>query len=294
VSIFSKFKNRDRKHRKSYGGSRAGAFFLFLVLILLGVFMIFPIYLSVIQSIKPPQELFEFPPKLYAVNPTDQNYTDMMKLVGSQWVPFSRYAFNSVVIAVSVTVLQLVFASSAAYALAKVKFPGVKFFNKLITLALLFTSQVLFIMQYLVMASLNLIDTLAAVILPAISTAMGLFLMIQFMGQIHDAMIEAAKLDGASHIRICWQIVMPNVKPAWLTLMIFAFQGAWQINGYAFIYSEQLKPIPAVLQQIATEVIKRAGVAAATVVIMMVPPIVLFLIAQSNIIETMAQSGIKD
>jgi len=239
-------------------------------------------------------ELFEFPPKLYAVNPTDQNYTDMMKLVGSQWVPFSRYAFNSVVIAVSVTVLQLVFASSAAYALAKVKFPGVKFFNKLITLALLFTSQVLFIMQYLVMASLNLIDTLAAVILPAISTAMGLFLMIQFMGQIHDAMIEAAKLDGASHIRICWQIVMPNVKPAWLTLMIFAFQGAWQINGYAFIYSEQLKPIPAVLQQIATEVIKRAGVAAATVVIMMVPPIVLFLIAQSNIIETMAQSGIKD
>ena len=149
-------------------------------------------------------------------------------------------------------------------------------------------------MQYLVMASLNLIDTLAAVILPAISTAMGLFLMIQFMGQIHDAMIEAAKLDGASHIRICWQIVMPNVKPAWLTLMIFAFQGAWQINGYAFIYSEQLKPIPAVLQQIATEVIKRAGVAAATVVIMMVPPIVLFLIAQSNIIETMAQSGIKD
>lgn len=294
MSIFSKTKRLERKKRSSFGGSRAGTFFLFVVLISLGVFMIFPIYLSVIQSIKPPQELFEFPPKLYAINPTDQNYADMFRLVGSQWVPFSRYAFNSAVIAVSVTVLQLIFASSAAYALAKVKFPGVNFLNRLITLALLFTSQVLFIMQYLVLATLGLIDSMLAVILPAIATAMGLFLMKQFMGQIHDSMIEAAKLDGASHIRICWQIVMPNVKPAWLTLMIFAFQGAWQINGYAFIYSEQLKPIPAVLQQIATEVIRRAGVSAATVVIMMIPPIVLFLIAQSNIIETMAQSGIKD
>ena len=210
------------------------------------------------------------------------------------WVPFSRYIFNSVFVAVVVTVAQLLFSSSAAYALAKVKFPGVKALNKIIEVALLFTSSVLYIMQYIVMATVGMIDTYFAITLPYISTAMGLFLMRQFMGQIHDSMIEAAKLDGAGHLRICWQVVMPNVKPAWLTLMIFAFQGAWQITGYSFIYNEALKPIPTVMQQITASGIARAGVAAAAVVITMIPPMLVFVFCQSNVLETMAQSGLKD
>ena len=200
--------------------------------------MIFPIYLSVIQSLKPVEELFLFPPRLYVQNITDQNFADLLATASNMWVPFSRYVFNSVFVAVVVTVAQLLFSSSAAYALSKVAFPGAKALNKIIEVALLFTSTVLYIMQYMVMATLGMIDTYFAIILP-------------YIAKLPDSMIEAAKLDGASHIRICWQIVMPNVKPAWLTLLIFAFQGAWQITGYSFIYNEALKPIPTVMQQIS-------------------------------------------
>ena len=285
---------RIKKSRKKYGGSLGGDIAIFILLTLLGLFMLFPIYLSVIQSIKPPEELFLFPPKLYAMAPTNQNFVDLMNTASNMWVPFSRYIFNSIFVGVVVTVTQLIFASSAAYALSKVNFPGKKVLNKIIEIALLFTSTVLFIMQYMVMAKIGLIDTYLAITLPYIATPMGLFLMRQFMGQIPDAMIEAAHLDGAGHARICWQIVMPNVKPAWLTLMIFAFNGAWQITGYSFIYNEALKPIPTVLQQITASGIARAGVAAAAVVILMIPPMLIFVLCQSSVVETMAQSGLKD
>ena len=283
-----------KRRRKRYGGSLGGDIFIFVVLVLLGLFMLFPIYLSIIQSLKPVEELFLFPPRLYVSNITDQNFSDLLATASNMWVPFSRYVFNSVFVAVVVTVTQLIFASSAAYALSKVTFPGAKALNKIIEIALLFTSTVLYIMQYMVMATLGMIDTYFAIILPYIATPMGLFLMKQFMGQIPESMIEAAKLDGASHMRVCWQIVMPNVKPAWLTLMIFAFQGAWQITGYLFVYSEQLKPIPIVMQQIAAAGIARTGVSSATVVVLMLPPMILFLILQSNVVETMAHSGLKD
>ncbi len=277
-----------------WGGSRGGDIAIFILLALVGIFMLFPIYFSFIQSIKPVEELFLFPPKLYVQRPTMQSFEDMLKVAGGMDVPFSRYVFNSVFVSVVVTVAQLLFASSAAYVLAKVKAPGVRAMNKIIEVALLFTSSVTYIVQYIVMAKIGLIDTYFALTLPYIATPMGLFLMKQFMGQIPESMIEAAKLDGASHLRICWQVVMPNVKPAWLTLMIFAFQGAWQITGYLFVYSEQLKPIPIVMQQIAASGLARAGVSYATVVVLMLPPMILFLILQSNVVETMAHSGLKD
>ncbi len=285
---------RVRKSRKKYGGSVGGDIAIFILLLLVGLFMLFPIYLSVVQSLKPSEELFMFPPKLYVMRITDQNYVDLLNTASNMWVPFSRYVFNSVFVAVVVTVAQLIFSSSAAYALAKARFPGQKALNKIIEIALLFTSTVTFIMQYMVMAAMGLIDTYFAITLPFIATPMGLYLMRQFMGQIPDAVIEAAKLDGAGHWRTCWQIVMPNVKPAWLTLMIFAFQGAWQITGYSFIYNEALKPIPTVMQQISASGIARAGVAAAAVVITMIPPMLVFVFCQSNVLETMASSGLKD
>ncbi len=285
---------RVRKSRKKYGGSVGGDIAIFILLLLVGLFMLFPIYLSVVQSLKPSEELFMFPPKLYVMRITDQNYVDLLNTASNMWVPFSRYVFNSVFVAVVVTIAQLIFSSSAAYALAKARFPGQKALNKIIEIALLFTSTVTFIMQYMVMAAMGLIDTYFAITLPFIATPMGLYLMRQFMGQIPDAVIEAAKLDGAGHWRTCWQIVMPNVKPAWLTLMIFAFQGAWQITGYSFIYNEALKPIPTVMQQISASGIARAGVAAAAVVITMIPPMLVFVFCQSNVLETMASSGLKD
>lgn len=260
----------------------------------MGLFMLFPIYFSFIQSIKPVDELFLFPPKLYAQRPTMQSYSEMLKAAGGYDVPFARYAFNSVFVSVSVTLLQLVFSSMAAYVLAKVKAPGIKALNKTVEISLLFTSSITYIVQYIVMAKIGLINTPAALILPFTATPIGVFLMRQFISQVPDTMIEAAKIDGASHFRICWQVVMPNVKPAWLTLMIFAFQGSWQSNGYQFVYSEELKPLPVVLGQISSLGLNRAGVSYAAVVIMMLPPMILFLVLQSNVVETMAHSGLKD
>lgn len=280
--------------RKKYGGSLGGDIGIFIFLLLVGLFMMFPIYLSVIQALKPVEELFIFPPKLYILRPTTQNFTSLLRVAGNLWVPFSRYVFNSVFVSVVVTVAHILVATSAAYCLAKVKFPGVKILNSIIITALLFNSSVLYIMQYMVMGTLGMINTYFAIILPYIATPMGLFLMRQFMGQVHDAIIESAKLDGAGHIRICWQIVVPNVKPALLTMIMFAFQGAWQITGYAFIYNEALKTIPTIMQQISASGIARAGVSAATVVVLMIPTMLVFLFLQSNIHETMAHSGIKE
>ena len=103
-----------KKGRKRYGGSLGGDIFIFVLLTLLGLFMLFPIYLSIIQSLKPVEELFLFPPRLYVSNITDQNFADLLATASNMWVPFSRYIFNSVFVSVVVTVTQLLFASSAA------------------------------------------------------------------------------------------------------------------------------------------------------------------------------------
>lgn len=285
---------RLKKKRRMRGGSRGGDIAIFAVLFIIGLFMLFPIYFSIIQSLKPSEELYLFPPRLYVQRPTLQSFSDMLKVAGGLDVPFTRYVFNSVFTSVSITLLQVAFTSSAAYVLAKVKAPGIKALNKIIEVSLLFTSSVTYIVQYIVMSKIGIINTPAALILPLAATPIGLFLMRQFMSQVPDTLIESAKIDGASHFRICWQIVMPNVKPAWLTLIIFAFQGSWQTNGYLFVFSEELKPLPVVMQQIAASGMQRAGISYAIVVVMMLPPMILFMCLQSNVVETMAHSGLKD
>ena len=256
--------------------------------------MALPIYLAVIMSIKPVHELFVFPPKFYVIDPTLDNYRDMFKTLSDMWVPFSRYVFNSVFVTVCVTVAQCVFASMAAFVLAKCRIPGGNFLNKLIVTSLLYQSNVIYIMQYIVMAQLHMINTYWALILPSVASPMCLFLMRQSMSTVPDAMIEAAKVDGANMFTICWKIVMPNQKPALMTMIIFAFQAAWNIQGGTLVYKEALKTLPTVVNQAATAGLARTGVAMAGTVFMLVPPIVIFMLAQKNVIETMAHSGIKD
>ncbi len=279
---------------KQAGRKIGGTVCIFLFLLILGLFMALPIYLAVVMSIKPVEELFIFPPKLYAIEPTLENFGDMFSVLKQNQVPFSRYVFNSVAVTVSVTVLQCVCASMAAFVLAKCRFPGNKIINNIIVIALLYQSNVIYIMQYIVMAELGLINSFLALILPSIASPMGLFLMRQSIGQVPDAMIDAAKVDGAGLFRICWQIVMPNQKPALMTLIIFAFQAAWNIQTGTLVFNEEYKTLPTVVQQAATSGLARAGVAMAAAVFMLVPPIVVFMIAQKNVIETMAHSGIKD
>ena len=257
--------------------------------------MVFPMYYSVIQSMKPVEELFVFPPKLYVLNPTTNNFSDMFKVAASSWqVPLSRYIFNSFFITIVICICNLFVCCCAAFVLAKCKFPGNKVINQIIVIALLFSSNATWIMQFLVMAKLHMIDTYWALILPSISTSMGLYLMRQSMTTIHDSMVEAAKVDGAGLFRICWQIVVPNSKPALMTLIIFAFQGAWNIQGGALIYSEQLKTLPTVVQQITAAGLARQGVTFAAAVVLLIPPLIVFLVAQGNVMETMANSGMKD
>lgn len=284
-----------RDKRKKINGSLGGDICIFIFLALLGLFMIFPIYYSVIQSIKPVEELFVFPPKLYVINPTIQNFQDMFDVAASMWVPFSRYVFNSLFTTVVICVCNLFVCCCGGFVLAKCKFPGSKTINTIIVTALLFSSNATWIMQFLVLAKLHMIDTYWCLILPNIATSLGLFLMRQNMSTIHDSMIEAAKVDGAGLFRICWQIVVPNSKPAVMTLIIFAFQGAWNLqSGGSLIYSEELKTLPTIVQQIAQIGLARQGVTFASAVLLLIPPLVVFLIAQGNVMETMANSGIKD
>ena len=164
----------------------------------------------------------------------------------------------------------------------------------LIVTALMFSAHVTAIPNYLVMSGLGWLDNYLSLIVPAIAKPMGLFLMKQFMEQVPDSLIEAARIDGASEFAIFTRIVMPSVKPAWLTLIIFSFQDLWNLQGSNYIYSENLKTLPYALSQISAAGISRAGATAAVAVIMMIIPITIFIFCQSNIIETMVSSGIKE
>lgn len=287
-------KEKMKSSNRQAGRKKGGIIAIFIILLLLGIFMILPIYLLIVMSIKPVEELFVFPPKLYALSPTLDNFRDMFDVLRSNRVPFSRYVFNSLFVTAAVTICQCVFSSMAAFVLAKCTFPGSKILNKIIVAALLYQSSVIYIMQYIVMAKLGIINTYMALILPAIASPLAVYLMRQSITQIPDSIIEAAKVDGAGLFRICWQVVMPNQKPALMTLIIFAFQGAWNIQGDSLIFDESMKTLPTVVEQAASSGLARAGVAMAAAVFVLIPPVVVFIIAQKQVIETMAYSGIKD
>ena len=274
---------------RSLGGSIA----IFILITIVGIFMFFPFIYAILQSVKPMEEIFIFPPRFWVKNPTGENYRLLSTLTDSLWVPFSRYLMNTVAVTLAGTLLNLLFASMAAFPLAKYDFPGSKWIFNIVVSALLFAGPVTALPQYIVIAKLGLINSLWAVILPAVALPLGLFLMKNFMGQISNAMLEAATIDGAGILRIFISICMPLVKPAMFTLIIFSFQSLWNSTGGNYLYDEAIKLLPTVLNQITSSGLARAGVTAAAGVIMMIPPFILFVILQSRIIETMAFSGIK-
>ena len=256
--------------------------------------MVLPLIYAINNAFKPLDELFIFPPRFFVRNPTTDNFYDLVALMGNSWVPLSRYIVNTLVITIIGTVGHIILSSAAAYPLAKFRFPGSKVLFSIVVMSLMFTGHVTAIPNYMVMSWLGWINTHASIIIPSLAFPLGLFLMKQFMEQIPDALLEAAKIDGASEYRIYAQIVMPNVKPAWLTLMILQFPALWGSDGGNFIYSENLKTLHYALGQITAGGIARAGVGAAVALILMIVPITLFIISQSNVIQTMATSGMKE
>lgn len=267
---------------------------LFLILVLFGAFMALPLIYAINNAFKPLDELFIFPPRFFVINPTMDNFYDLVSLMGNSWVPLSRYIANTLLITLIGTAGHILLASAAAYPLAKHRFFGSRILFSIVVLSLMFSAHVTAIPNYMVMSWLGWINTHASIIIPSLAFPLGLFLMKQFMEQIPDALIEAAKIDGASEYRIFWSIIMPNVKPAWLTLMILQFPALWGSDGGSFIYSENLKTLHYALGQIIQGGIARAGVGAAVALLLMIVPITLFVISQSSVMQTMATSGMKD
>ncbi len=266
---------------------------LLILLAAFGFFSAYPLIMTASNAFKPLDELFLFPPRLLPRNLTLGNFKDLFELIGNSWVPFSRYFFNTIFITVLGTAGHVIFASMCAYPLAKYKFPGKTVLFTLVVYSLMFTPYVTNIPNYIIITRLGLIDTVWAIVLPAIGSSLGLYLMKQFMEQIPDDLIESAKIDGASEYRIYWQIVMPLVKPAWVTLIILLFQRLWTNTGGTFIFSEEKKPLSYALTLIAQGSIERAGTIAAVSFIMMIVPVTFFIVSQSKVLETFSTSGMK-
>ena len=274
--------------------SVAGNSLLFTLMGIFGVLMALPLVMIVNNALKPLDELFQYPPKLFVRNPTLDNFVDLFVAMNSSWVPFSRYLLNTVIITVGGTGGHVILASLAAYPLSKHNFRGKKLLFDMVVLSMMFSWTVTQIPNYMIISWLGINNTYLALILPACSYGMGLYLMKQFMDQIPNSLLESARLDGASEFRVFMTIVMPNVKPAWLTLAIFQFQQMWGNTGAMFLRDEELKPLQYSLQQIAAGGTARAGASAAVTFIIAAIPIIFFLICQSNVLETMTTSGMKE
>lgn len=275
--------------------SRIGNGFVIVLLLILGAFMAFPLYYTLIQSLKPSEELFQFPPRLYVLRPTGEHYTELFQLMSNLWVPLSRYLFNTLFVAVLGTLLHVLLAGMAAYPLAKHKFPGRDILFGIILLGLMFVGQVTFLPTFIIISKLKILNTYWAYILPSIGASLGLFLMKQFIEQLPDSLLEAARIDGAHEWRIYFQIVLPNIKPAALTVIIFQFVNIWNGLSKELVYDEQLKVVKVALEQIsASNAYARMGSGMAGSVLLMIPPILVFILLQRNVVETMTFAGLKE
>ncbi len=270
---YKKPKKVNYKKQKQLNRSKAGNGLLFVLMFICGIFMALPLVMIVNNALKPLDEIFQYPPRIFVKNPTMENFSDLFVLMNDSWVPFSRYILNTLIITVSGTVGHVIVASFAAYPLAKHSFPGKKIIFGLVVLSMMFSYNVTQIPNYMIITWLGMNNTYLALILPAWQYGMGLYLMKQFMEQIPNSLLESARLDGASEIR---------------------FQQMWSQTGNQFLRSEQLKPLQYALQQITAGGTARAGAAAAVSFIIAAIPIIFFLVCQSNVIETMTTSGMKD
>ena len=273
---------------------------LYVVMLCLVAFTALPLVYLVSTAFKPMDELFVYPPAFIVKHPTMTNFSDLVVSLGSSTVPFLRYAFNSIVVTAAIVTLTVIVSALGAYSLVKFKPPGGQFMFNLILMALMFSAHVTRIPSYLVVNSLGLINTYGALILPNIAVAYNIFLMKQFVEQYPDELLEAARIDGAGEFRIFIQMVMPALKPAWATLVVMSFVSNWNdyFSPLIYVTSQAMKTLPLALQTIsggaAAVSVGRAGATAAATFIMTIPTVIIFTAMQSQVMETMVYSGIKE
>jgi ABC-type glycerol-3-phosphate transport system permease component len=264
---------------------------------LLAVFMALPLVYTVSTAFKPIEELFLFPPRFFVRHPTLRNFQQLLISTWAWVVPFPRYIFNSFFVT-SMTVLgHVLIASMAAYSLAKLGVPGGNVIFGIIIAALMFAPEVTQIPRYLVVHRLGLLDTFAGLIIPNLAGAYGLFLMKQFMEQVPVELLEAAKVDGAREWTIFRYVVLPMVRPALITLVIFSFISSWNdiFTPLVFTRSESMKTLPLAISNISggATVVANFGAVSAGALVTTLPPIIIFVLLQRWVMETMAYSGIK-
>lgn len=286
--------NRMRQSR-----STAGNIVLVMFLAIVGAVFFFPVLFMITKALKPMNELYVFPPRLFVDNPTMDNFADLFDVLANTTVPFLRYFYNSMILVVVGSVGYIAMASMCAFPLAKFQFPGRNFISKMIVYSLMFNATVTAVPTFITISNLGLIDSLGAVIFPSFASTLGLYLMQNFIQNVPDSLVEAAKIDGASYSKTHWLIIMPVIKPAWVTAFILIFQSLWTNSGAQYIYDEKLKNVANLITQISAGGITglgvaRAGVLSAASVVMFLVPLSIFLITQSNVISTMATSGMKE
>lgn len=288
---------KKRLHRgktKSLNRSKAGNALIFLILAVFGLFMAMPLVYNIVSAFKPAEEIFIFPPRFYVKDPTLRNFKSLFQVVNSYIIPFNRYLFNSFFVSIVSTGLSVFVGAMAAYPFAKKEFRGKKVIWSLIMMTLLFTGGVTDLPAYIIKARLGLLNTYWVLILPVIASPLQMFLMRQFMLQIPDSLLEAARLDGASELQILTKVVIPNVKPALQTVVVLAFTSIWNTSSAGVVFDEGLKLLPTALSQISAGGIARTGITAASTLLLLIPPILIFALQQSQMLQTMSHSGIKD
>lgn len=269
-------------------------FFIFLVPF--GLFMVLPIVYIFTTAFKPADELFKFPPSFLVKNPTWDNYKALFELMAGSSVPASRYLFNSIIVTVLTVVISILLAVSAGYVLSKKNFKGRNLLFEINTLALMFVPIAVSIPRFIIIVNLGLVDRFIANILPIIAMPIGVFLLKQFIDQIPDALIEAAKIDGASEWGILFRVIIPMVRPALATVAILSFQSAWGNVEASTLYlnNESLKTFAYYITTFSTgNATITQGITAASALIMFLPNLIIFIVMQSNVMDTMAHSGIK-
>jgi len=263
----------------------------------LSIFMLLPVVYVVSQAFKPLSELFLFPPRFLVQNPTLENFARLFRTASGTGVPMTRYLFNSVLITISTIALTLIITLMTGYVLSKKKFGAKKTLFQINQTALMFVATAVAIPRYLVVTTLGLTNTFFAHVIPYLAMPVGLFLVKQFIDQVPDELIEAAKIDGANDWHILTKIVGPLVKPALATVAILSFQFIWNSTESSSIYivDETKKTFAFYMSTLTASSSGPAGVgiSAAAGLIMFLPNLIIFVVMQSNVMDTMSHSGIK-
>ena len=258
--------------------------------------MALPIVYIFMNAFKPYDELFAYPPRFFVREPTFDNFAQLFSLSSGTDIPASRYLFNSITSTLVTVFCTLLMASTAAYVFSKKKFRAKKTLFAISMMGLMFASVAVAIPRYFVVVYLGLHDNFLANIIPLLVTPTGVFLIKQFVDQRPDALVEAAVIDGATDYQIFRKIIFPLVQPALATVAIMSFKGAWNASEASslFIDNETLKTFPFYISTlISSGGVASAGVSAAATLIMLLPNLIMFIVLQSRVMNTMAHSGIK-